>query len=154
MCISIRRGGDEIIYPQFASLARFILGGSACLVIVYHCNSGKLHMGVYDLTRLSGVDLKAKTLLERHAILHETVSFNFKQFQDQCHQQRVQGVPEHSAWEANVWVFWVGWQEACVNVVAHSTDLPFKPADICRLDDGQYVKLLTDADQNSLALNS
>ena len=83
-------GADEIIYrmqPQFASIARLLPGDSACLVIVYHCNSGKLHMGVYDLTRLSGVDLKAKTLLERHAILHETVSFNFKQFQDLCHQQ-------------------------------------------------------------------
>jgi hypothetical protein len=136
-------GADEIIYrmqPQFASLARLLPGDSACLVIVYHCNLGKLHMGVYDLTRLSGVDLKAKTLLERHAILHETVSFNFKQFQSLRHQQ---GAPPHSEWEANVWVFWVGWQEACVNVVAHSTDLPFKPAYICRLDDDEYVKLLT-----------
>ena len=99
-----------------------------------------LHMGVYDLTRLSGVDLKAKTLFERQAILHETVSFNFKQFQDLRHQQ---GAPPHSAWEPNVWVFWVGWQEACVNVVAHSTDLPFNPAYICRLDNEEYVKLLT-----------
>jgi hypothetical protein len=51
--------------------------------------------------------LKAKTLLERHAILHETVNFNFKQFQNLHHQQ---GAPPHSEWEANVWVFWVGWQ--------------------------------------------
>jgi hypothetical protein len=33
--------------------------------------------------------------------------------------------------------------EACVNVVAHSTDLPFKPAYICLLDYEEYVKLLT-----------
>jgi len=155
------QGGGERIYciqPQFAVLSRLLPGDSACRAIAYpsgvagaagsdpkgaHAagNSGALVLGVYDITRLEGNDLHELGVLERHALLHETVSMNFRLYEE--HTARVQAAGRRPCeWNPHVRVHWVGWQEACVNVLQNSKDLPFQASFICRLDEEEYVKLL------------
>jgi hypothetical protein len=141
------QGGGERIYciqPQFASLSRLLPADSACRAIAYTseapCVSNTLVLGVYDLTRLEGSDLHERAILERHALLHETVALNFRQFEE--HARVHAAAPRPSEWDSNVRVHWVGWQEACVNVLQNSKDLPFQASHICRLDEDEYVKLL------------
>lgn len=127
---------EELVYcmkPEFALLARLIPADSSCLVIVYHCSSGTLNMGLYDLLRLDGVDLKDKPLLERHSLLHETFHFNLRKHEEHGHGPA----------DLNIRVHWVGWQEACIRLITSASSLPFKPACICRLDENEYVHMLT-----------
>lgn len=138
------QGCEERVYciqPQFSSVARLLPRDSACRVIVYTCTAGTVTMGMYDMARLGGVDLEDKAVMERHAMLHETVTSNFKRAQE---HERAQGAaPRCGGWEANVRVHWVGWQEACVQVLGNAQSLPFHTAHICRLDDDEYVNMLT-----------
>jgi hypothetical protein len=137
------QGGDERVYciqPQFSSVARLLPGDSACRVIVYPGSEGALTMGMYDMARLGGVDLQDRAVLERHAMLHDTVNSNFQRCQE---LERAHSTPNSTAWEANVRVHWVGWQEACVRVLGSTDSLPFKAAHMCRLDDNEYVSMLT-----------
>jgi hypothetical protein len=148
------QGGGERIYciqPQFAALSRLLPGDSACRAIAYPSEvagaaglagtAGALVLGVYDLTRLEGSDLHEQGVLERHALLHETVSLNFRQFEEHAARVHAAG-PRPCEWNPHVRVHWVGWQEACVNVLQNSKDLPFQASHICRLDEDEYVKLL------------
>jgi hypothetical protein len=135
---------EETIYcmkPEFALLARLIPADSSCLVIVYHCGSGNLNMGLYDLRRLDGVDLQDKPLLERHSMLHETFHFNLRQLEEHqaSHGHRCADLGS----TLNIRVHWVGWQEACIRLIENDSNLPFKPACICRLDEAEYVHMLT-----------
>ena len=136
-------GGDRIycIQPQFASLARLLPGDSACRAIAYTSVSNVLVLGLYDLTRLEGTDLRPRTILERHAMLHETVALNFRQYELHAAQAHAAAARARQ-WDANVRVHWVGWQEACLEVLEKSRDLPFKASHICRLEEDEYVKLL------------
>jgi hypothetical protein len=141
----IRPQSDEdTIYcmkPEFALLARLIPADSSCLVIVYHCGAGTLNMGLYDLMRLGGVGLKDKPLLELHSMLHETFHFNLRK-----HEQH-QAAHGHQCADLrntlNIRVHWVGWQEACIRLFEDDSELPFKPACIYRLDEAEYVHMLT-----------
>ena len=154
------QGGGERIYciqPQFAALSRLLPGNSACRAIAYPSEvvgaagaagaagtsgtSGALVLGVYDLTRLEGNDLHERGVLERHALLHETVSLNFRHFEEHAARVHAAG-PRPCEWYSHVRVHWVGWQDACVNALENSKDLPFKASHICRLDEDEYVKLL------------
>jgi hypothetical protein len=135
---------EETIYcmkPEFTLLARLIPADSSCLVIVYHCGSGNLNMGLYDLRRLDGVDLQDKPLLERHSMLHETFHFNLRQLEEHqaSHGHRCADLGS----TLNIRVHWVGWQEACIRLIENDSNLPFKPACICRLDEAEYVHMLT-----------
>lgn len=155
------QGSDDRIYclqPQFASLSRLIPADSACRAIVYFYVTTGAHpsgssadsasaastpiLGVYDMTRLEGNDLQHMTILQRHELLHNTVTLNFKQFEE--HMSRASATaPGTGEWNNNVRVHWVGWQEACVKVLETCRDIPFKTSHICRLDENEYVKMLT-----------
>jgi hypothetical protein len=165
------QGGGERIYciqPQFAALARLLPGDSACRAIAYAAGaaggrgaagadrgpSGALPsgapgapvLGVYDLTRLEGRDLGGRGVLERHALLQDTVALNARQFEEHAAREGRAGHAGRAdapcGWSSHVCVHWVGWQEACVGVLHSGTELPFQASHICRLDEDEYVKML------------
>lgn len=130
----------ETIYflrPEFALLASLIPADSACRVLVFLSRSGELQMGVYDLLRHAGTDLRQKSLFERHAMLHQTFHFNMQMFQEHEAGHGRQGRC------CNICVHSVGWHEACVRLLANSACLPFTPAGVCLLYEGEYVRTLT-----------
>ncbi len=131
----------DCMKPKFALLTRLIPADSSCLVIVYHCGSGNLNMGLYNLIRLDCVDLKDKPLLELHSMLHETFHFNLRKHEE--HQTAHGHQYADLGNTLNIRVYWVVWQEACILLFEDDVKLPFKPACICRLDEAEYVHMLT-----------
>jgi len=136
------RGEDGAIYcmkPEFALLGKLIPPDSSCLVLVYLGGSGDMRMGLYDLMRNAGVDLTEKSILERHSILHDTFHFNLQKLKEHAASHSHHILEEH----INISVHWVGWQEACMRVIAEGSQLPFETACICRLDADAYVHMIT-----------
>lgn len=132
----------ETIYflrPEFALLASLIPADSACRVLVFHNRAGELQMGVYDLLRHAGADLRHQSLFERHAILHHTFHFNMQMFQEHeaCHGRHGRG--------CNICVHSIGWHDACVRLLESS--LPFAPAGVCVLHEDEYMRLLASQDR-------
>ena len=137
------RGEEEIMYmikPEFALLSRIVPADSSCLVIVYHCDSGILRMGLYDLLRLSGVDFNTRTLLERHSILHSTFNFNLAKLKE--YTATDSAFANFLETSMKISVHWVGWQEACMRVILEDSMLPFHAACICRLEETGYVHMI------------
>jgi hypothetical protein len=74
-------------------------------------------------------------------MLHETFHFNLRNHEEHEVSHDHGRVDLENT--LNIRVHWVGWQETCIRLIKSDSNLPFKTACICQLDENEYVYMLT-----------
>lgn len=132
-CLFVQASGASqlhLLQTHWNDIQSLMPCNSICHCVVYENNDGNLSMGVYDVLRLAGEDLSHEDILKRHARLHTLM-------QDKQQKQR----PQIST--SPVLVHWVGYEDACVNLLSCSgTLLPFQADKILRVQNSPYSLVL------------